>query len=292
MLTEAKYHLNQTHVYAPLDFEGFCLHQIGRLHCGSSMEIEKHAHCGWFEITAVTGGKGEVFTDDVGTPVKAGDLYLSFPSDVHAIHSSKSDPLKYDFFSFSTALSPYKEELDGVIGRNLSPEKRLFTDARIQNGIEELTAVIERNGKYVRPLAASLIREIVLYVLEDFDGDAAKPAFCETGKLSESAAKELCFQLMNYIRTHLFTMKSLSELSVLTGYNYSYLSTLFKKVTSQTLRSYYREKRLETAKTLIQEQKLTAAKAAELLGYGSSSAFGKAYKARYGVSPLAEKERE
>ena len=36
---------------------------------------------------------------------------------------------------------------------------------------------------------------------------------------------------------------------------------------------------------------MTAARAAELVGYASASAFGKAYKARYGVSPL-EKEAE
>ena len=96
---------------------------------------------------------------------------------------------------------------------------------------------------------------------------------------------------MNYIQTHIFTMKSLSELAALTGYNYSYLSALFKKCTSQTLRSYYSEKRLEAAKTLLKEEHMTAVRAAELVGYASASAFGKAYKARYGISPL-EKEAE
>lgn len=290
MLTEAKYHLSQNHVTTPLVFEGFCMHQVGRLHCGSNMEVPQHTHGGWFEITAVIDGKGEVFTDDVGTEVKQGDLYLSFPSDVHTIRSSKTEPLKYDFFSFSTQLSPYAQELDGILQRNMSPNRRLFHDRRIVSGIEHLTIAIDQNGKYAKLLAAALIREIVLYMIEDFDEAACEKNPGEAANHAENSTQELCFQIMNYIHTHMFTLKKLSELSTLTGYNYSYLSTLFKKSTSQTLRSYYREKRLEAARTLIKEEKLSAVRAAELLGYASPSAFGKAYKAQFGVSPLGEKD--
>ena len=130
MLAEAKYHLTQNHLRTPLDFEGFRLHQIGRLHCGSGMVIGQHLHYGWFEITAVTEGCGEVFTGNIGTKVKAGDIYFSFPCDMHDIRSSREAPLKYDFFSFSTEMSPFKEELDGIMER-LSPENRVFSDRRI-----------------------------------------------------------------------------------------------------------------------------------------------------------------
>lgn len=290
MLGEAKYHLNQNHVHEPIDFEGFRLHQIGRLHCGSGMEVETHRHDDWFEITAATEGNGEVFTDGCGTHVRSGDLYLSFPGDVHAIRSSKSDPLKYDFFSFNTSLSPYKEELEALMHR-LSPEMRLFSDRRINACIEQLTVTVEKNGRYATLLGAALIREILLYILEDFDRTAPEAAPFGAARSTKPSAKELCFQLMNYIQTHIFTMKSLSELAALTGYNYSYLSALFKKCTSQTLRSYYSEKRLEAAKMLLKEEHMTAVRAAELVGYASASAFGKAYKARYGISPL-EKEAE
>lgn len=290
MLGEAKYHLNQNHVHEPIDFEGFRLHQIGRLHCGSGMEVANHRHDDWFEITAATEGNGEVFTDGCGTHVRPGDLYLSFPGDVHAIRSSKSDPLKYDFFSFNTSLSPYKEELEALMHR-LSPEMRLFSDRRINACIEQLTVTVEKNGRYATLLGAALIREILLYILEDFDRTAPEAAPFGAARSTKPSAKELCFQLMNYIQTHIFTMKSLSELAALTGYNYSYLSALFKKCTSQTLRSYYSEKRLEAAKTLLKEEHMTAVRAAELVGYASASAFGKAYKARYGISPL-EKEAE
>ena len=290
MLAEAKYHLSQNYLEKPFEYEGFRLYQIGRLYCGGSMEVKKHTHFGWFEITAVTDGEGEVFTGDVGTKVKAGDLYLSFPNDIHAIRSSREKPLKYDFFSFSTELSPYKEELQNIAER-LSPDNRLFWDRRINRCMEELTIAVDNGGKYGDILAASLIKELLIYLIRDFTPGEEDPK-PESVKKPESAAEELCFQLMNYINTHIFTMKGLSELSGLTGYNYSYLSTLFKEVTSQTLRSYYREKRLDAAQTLLKEENMTAVRAAELLGYASASAFGKAYKARFGVSPHGAEEEE
>lgn len=290
MLAEAKYHLTQNHLRTPLDFEGFRLHQIGRLHCGSGMVIGQHLHYGWFEITAVTEGCGEVFTGNIGTKVKAGDIYFSFPCDMHDIRSSREAPLKYDFFSFSTELSPFKEELDGIMER-LSPENRVFSDRRINRCLEELTLNAEKGGKLTKPLTACLIKEILIYIINDLaDAAPQKPRHAES-RNAENAAVELCFQLMNYINTHLFSMKSLSELSGLTGYNYSYLSTLFKQITSQTLRSYYRQKRLETAKSLLKEQDMTAVRAAELLGYSSASAFGKAYKLQFGESPLGKGEK-
>lgn len=84
MLAEAKIPFNaESPQNAGFDFEGFRLHQIGRLHCGSGMVIGQHLHYGWFEITAVTEGNGEVFTGNIGTKVKAGDIYFSFPCDMH-----------------------------------------------------------------------------------------------------------------------------------------------------------------------------------------------------------------
>lgn len=217
------------------------------------MEVANHRHDDWFEITAATEGNGEVFTDGCGTHVRPGDLYLSFPGDVHAIRSSKSDPLKYDFFSFNTSLSPYREELERLKVR-LTPEKRLFSDRRIQACIEQLTAAIEQTaGMYRFWVRRSYGRSFYTY-WRILTIPHRRWLRFGTERGAAHSAKELCFQLMNYIQTHIYTMKNLSELAALTGYNYSYLSTLFKKCTSQTLRSYYSEKRLEAGQNALKRR--------------------------------------
>lgn len=286
MLTEAKYHLDQNYMGAPLEFGGFKLYQTGRLHCGSGMDVRTHTHYGWFEITAVTDGKGEIYTNGVPQSVKKGDMYLSFPCDVHSIHSSKSEPLKYDFCSFSTVLSPYKEDLDGIMTRCILPEKRMFSDSRIKRCMEELTLAVQSSSKLSGELALCLIKEIIIYLIRGFTyADSESTRRSDNIQAQPNSSKELCYQIMNYIDTHIYTMKNLSELSGITGYNYSYLSALFNEQTRQTLRSYYRNKKMDAANLLMKEKGMTASRASELLGYTSASAFGKAYKAKFGVSP-------
>ena len=80
-------------------------------------------------------------------------------------------------------------------------------------------------------------------------------------------------------------MQGLDELSDLTGYNYSYLSALFRRVTSESLCDYYRNRRLETARLHIAENALSITAVAELLRYSSIYTFSRAFKNRYGLSP-------
>ena len=68
-------------------------------------------------------------------------------------------------------------------------------------------------------------------------------------------------------------------------HNYSYLSSLFRKVTSGTLSDYYRNSRLETARLLILEDQLNISQIADLLHYSSIYTFSRAFKDQYGLSP-------
>ena len=95
----------------------------------------------------------------------------------------------------------------------------------------------------------------------------------------------LCYRLMNYVDTHIYTMTGLGELAEETNYNYSYLSSLFRKTTSGTLTDYYRRRRLETARLLILENELSISHVAELLHYSSIYTFSRAFKDEYGLSP-------
>lgn len=75
--------------------------------------------------------------------------------------------------------------------------------------------------------------------------------------------------MMSYIDTHLYSLTSLNEMASDLGYNYSYLSALFKKTTTVSLSYYYRVKRLETARILITEKKMTMSRIAEVMNYSS-----------------------
>jgi mannose-6-phosphate isomerase-like protein (cupin superfamily) len=91
------YHLNNNYE-EPLQFGETLLIQIGRRFCETGEVIPTHAHRDWFELTIVTKGTGTIITNGKATQVKGGDIYLSFPCDLHEIHAD-CNRLEYDFFS-------------------------------------------------------------------------------------------------------------------------------------------------------------------------------------------------
>ena len=94
---------------------------------------------------------------------------------------------------------------------------------------------------------------------------------------------------MNYIDTHIYTMASLSDVADAMHYNYSYISDLFKRTTDETLSAYYRRKRLDTARLLLSEGKLSVTQISELLNFSSIYTFSRSYKDYFGVSPNESK---
>ena len=279
------YHLDNVYFDSPLIFDDISVLQIGRIFCKNDTVITAHIQPNLFELTIVTEGRGTILTNDVPKKVQKGDIYLSLPADVHEIKSDSAEPLKFDFFSFNILSGQLKPDYEKLLEKKISPKNRVFKDERIlpliSNAIFELT----EKKSYHDLLLSSIFRQILIYTLRAFEE-------CEDF-FPKNATKNdiLCYKLMNYMDTHIYTMKSLDELSEITDYSYGYLSALFKKVTGNTLSEYYRAKKLDAAKLLLDEDKLTATEIASLLNYASLYAFSKAFTKQFGFSPRNYKKK-
>lgn len=275
-----RYHLDKSYLDNPRSFGAFRLFQIGRLYCTGTTKVDKHAHINWFELTIVTGGKGVVYTNDVGVPVCRGDIYLSYPGDFHAISSDASEPLKYDFFSFGVEDAQWMSDMEQIMQTHMSADRRIVRDEMLSALVGN--AIVEINGSnlHSEQLISALFMQIQIRLIRGFLNDSS-----ETPRTTVSEPEALCYQLMNYIDTHIYTMTGLEDLARASNYNYSYLSSLFRRVTSGTLSDYYRNRRLETGRLLIIENKLPVSQISELLHYSSICTFSRAFKERYGISP-------
>ena len=91
-------------------------------------------------------------------------------------------------------------------------------------------------------------------------------------------------QVLSYINEHFreaLSVDSLAEQIYMSRYHFM---RLFKAQTGSTVHAYIRQKRLMNAARLIRDG-VPAAKAAESSGYGDYSAFHRAFKESFGVSP-------
>ena len=273
------YHLDNVFFDSPLVYEDISVLQIGRLFCKNNTVIVSHIQPNLLELTIVTEGKGIILTNSVPSKVKKGDIYLSLPGDVHEIISDSDEPLKFDFFSFNVLSGLLKNECEKLCEKAHSPSARVFHDERILPLISNAIFELNESKSYQALLMPSIFRQIIIYTLRAFED-------CENEMPKNATPNDiLCYKLMNYIDTHIYTMKSLDELSDITDYSYGYLSSLFKKVTGNTLSEYYRTKKMDAAKLLLDENKLTATEIASLLNYSSLYAFSKAFTNHFGISP-------
>ncbi len=280
------YHIDNNFIKNPMKLDELYLIQLGRLYSGETYVAPAHMHLDWFELTIVTGGEGFVSTSDVEVPVKAGDIYVSFPADIHSIRSSVTNPLKYDFISFYTDNPEHKAELDRIHAEYIDPTVRVFSDDRIGN-ITALAMQELAGGElpYRDEILSAMLREIIIYLIRDLGqthrGHSA---------VNADSHDILCYQIMNYIDTHIFRISRVSDIADAMNYNYSYISTLFKRTTGGTVSDYYRNARLKAARVLIEEGKMKISEISELLNYSSIYVFSRAFKRQYGYSPTDVKE--
>lgn len=256
--------------------------QIGRLETYPGCVINKHTHLNWFELTCVVEGEGDVYAKDVKVPVKKGDIFLSFPCEAHQIDSSKDKALTYDHFAFYTKDEIYADRLESIMANYSSPKKRVFKSYFVREMLDGSIKELLNKAEFQKEYLESSFTLILLELLRIFEVKKSS-SFMDQDSCHKPEA--LCKTICNYIDTHLFSINNLGEIANLCGYNYSYLSFLFKKNTGITLSDYFKEKRFESAKLMISENKLKISEISNLLGYNSVYAFSKAFKDEFGISP-------
>lgn len=279
------YHINNFYPHDPLCFGSTRLIQMGRIYCKGASECPEHFQTDFFELTVVTGGRGTVGVRGVDIHVKEGDIVVSFPAETHRIVSDKNEPLRYDFFAFNSDDPIIKEELDGITALFKDPSDRLIGNHRIEKLVEAgINELCDGTAPLSERLLTNILDEIIIRLIRVYGEKKSTVIHADT-----TNSETFCYRIMNYIDTHIFSMKRLTDVSEITGYNYSYLSALFKSTTGRTLSDYYKTARLKAARTLVRENKLTVSKIAEMLNYSSVYVLSRAYKAEFGVPPTEDR---
>lgn len=263
----------------PRRYGDFELVQIGRWICSPDFSCKAHRQMDWFELTLVTGGRGTVYANGVGTSVRENDIFLSLPWDIHAIKSAKDTPLSFDFFTFRTSDAQLSAGLSRIC-TSCSNEHRILRDPAIMRLIGDAIAEVNVRDEYSETFLESTFRLVTIALIRDMR-TGGKPAKSP----SVRGARDLCYRVMHYIDGHIFTLRRLEELGKLCDYNYSYLSALFRRTTGQSIAQYYRMRRMSIAARMMSEEGISPTETAEKLGYASYFPFCRAFKETYSLSP-------
>ena len=274
------YLISYDHILDPIILSDFEIHQIGRIICNENTYYKNHYHNCFYELTVVTEGEGIVYTNNKPVNVKKGDIYFSCLHDIHAIKSSKENPLQYAFCAFFPTNEKLATELENL-SAILHPEQtRLFRSNRISTllpfAIDEMQNL---DSDYSKDMLNCIFFQIVVYLSRKLQNNDRLTYETVPSKTI------LCYQIMDYINSNIDKIFSLTELSDVFHLSYSYLSTVFKKTTSMTLVDFYNMQRLTIAEKYILENVLTLEQIAQKLNFATPYSLSKAFKKKFKFSP-------
>lgn len=233
---------------------------------------------GLLRIVCVTSGSFTFTKGDFSCTAQTNDCIFLYPA-IDADLVGK-DEFELNVITFSINSGKYNDKLSGELFSHLNDSFFLFANKSIYTTVNNICKEIRENKNiFSSELVSLLCNELIVYILRHFSNEA------KNDNSNDTTNEKLCNRVMKYIDDRVFTMKNLSEVASAMGYNYSYISTLFHKTTGTTLNNYFKQQRMDAAKLLLADSKMSISEIARTMNYSSVYAFSKAFKEHFGSSP-------
>lgn len=242
---------------------------FGKQHMTSAVSpLSTHYHENAYEFVLVSEGSFTFTVGDETYDVSGGDVFLSFPNE---LHSTAQSPLSLGGFFWI--------QLDVSVMENflfLSEEARGHL-------IEALSSMTAHVIKAENSALVSLCKKTFKLALENEAYAAASHfvyliyAILEASKKISSVRTEDIQQAINYIHDHVTHDISLYDLAHLSNLSLSHFKQKFKKQIGVSPRNYINIQKIELAKKLLKEGN-SKTETAMLLGFNTSSYFSSVFK--------------
>ena len=246
-----------------------------------NVDVKSHQHKE-IELIAITEGSADFYIDSKLYSIAAGDILVIPPYAIHSVKTAKNTLTSYYCICF---------------------DLKLLSDDSLKAGLETGTTSLEYKIEASSPIAEALLR----YVESAFRACDSSHAgweleavgnvslfFAELKKegrfyqkLHDKSEKDFAKSAMSYILDN-FSEPITSQTAANALYiNNSYFCRLFKKTFGCCFSEYVTSFRIETAKIYLTSTNMSASEIAFRVGFNSCSYFGKSFKEKYGVSPIA-----
>lgn len=228
---------------------------------GKNYEFPAHIQeC--FELIVVTSGELNITLNKNSLSLKKGEAVLIFPNIVHSMLPSECE---FVICIFSPLLvTAYYSKIS-----NLLPDNPIF--AMPQNLLDILIKMDKESS--------ILAKKGFLYLLCDcFDKN-------RTYTKQKDGDYTLLIKILHYIETNYKKECTLKSLSENIGYDYTYVSRIFKDLVGLSFNNYVNYYRLNNACYLFENTKHSITNCALESGYTSIRSFNRNFKNQYGITP-------
>ena len=202
-------------------------------------------------------GCGTLYDKHGTHPVSAGELFVIRPEELTVYEADKKTPWEYVWIAFKGSAATPFDDSPSVFK---APDK-----------LHERLANYIRSGETAPEIYLSLLYELIYKLFQ---------------KVEKNTARTDMHAVCQYIRYNYMMPLQASELATLFGFDRSYLYRLFKQKTGCGVKEYLTAVRMEKACEFLGNG-FGVGETAHLVGYADEFNFSRAFKLRFGCSPLS-----
>ncbi len=250
-------------------------------------EGEKHD---FWELVYVDKGRLEAVADDQGFELEQGQIVFHKPNEFHNLYANgiiAPNVVIVTFVCSSAAMAFFENKITYVTARQRDLLARIIEEGRRAfNGPlgDPHTLQMPRN-----PEAPFGSEQLITLYLETLLIDMIRHAENERMKPSSSiktrSDNDLVNRIIQYMEDHLNDNLSFTSICRYSAQSATNLKTIFKVVTGQGVMEYYRNLKIDRAKTLLRESNGNITQIADYLGYTSVQYFSRHFKQATGMTP-------
>ncbi len=273
----------------PQKLGGITLFQAGELRLSDKGEIPTHTQV-CFEISYVLSGSGFFRTDETEIQVFPGDVHIISSNAKHKIVAAHPKGLRFAFLGFNLNQDfPVGAKCDIENLFNKNPQKVCNDPDELGKLFGILINESYNTGKYNELALEHIISCILILLLRLFNNEKNK-------EFSPSESKmfigQPIYDIIRLIEKNPFSCPTVSKIAEMFNYSESYISHLFKAKTGTDIRNYIVGTKLDCARRMLTEEKMSVSETAHAAGYASVQSFCKSFKNKFGQTPSKIKESE
>ncbi len=242
---------------------------------------------GFCELLYVDKGSIMVEAENYSGILSGGQLLIHRPNEKHSLKCPNDVAPNVIIIGFECdciSLVPFSTQ-----PLKLSPAHKKMLSEIMKEGMNvyappyDIPNTLEMKKRALYPFAADQMLKINLeaFLITLVREYAQADAHAENSSLPDSKLAEI----YNYINEHYTEKITLDDICFLFATNKTSLCCKFKQEYGTTVLSYIQKLKIDAAKVLIREQKLSVTEISENLGFGSIHYFSKLFKQYTGLSP-------
>lgn len=214
--------------------------------------------------------------------------------DIQEIVKIKLSSYIRDYF-ISTDLKNFSGEIQTIL-------KYMMRNGATQQDIEKVSLyvlkLLEFSGKdyeleFLEDMQEKLQRDIGLSATVEELHVRMMEDFKEIESYMEQLyEKRTESRIMEYVDNNFLSLEGLEQVADVFGYNYAYLSRLFKEKSGMSMNRYITGKKIEMAKKLLEENPdMLLEEVSVMCGYNDSRYFSRVFKGQVGMTPSEYRNR-